>query len=269
MLKRSGELKMLKNRNAIVTGATSGIGLGIAKALAGHGCNLMIGGLAPAGVPERLCQEIASEHGVKVVHSGADLSSPEATRGLAADAMRELGQIDILVNDAGLQFVSPLVDFPDEKWALLRAVMLDAPFYLIKAVLPGMIERKWGRIVNISSVMGMIAAPHKPAYVSCKHGLAGLTKATALEVAPDGITCNAIMPGTVLTDVIKSQLPNQAKVLGCTEEEAMDRVFTQNHPTRRLIDASEIGETVAFLCSEHAKSITGVLLPVDGGYTAR
>ncbi|WP_210208266.1 3-hydroxybutyrate dehydrogenase [Rhodoplanes roseus] len=260
---------MLKNRNAIVTGATSGIGLGIAKALAAEGCNLMIGGLAPAGVPERLCRQIADEHGVVVVHSGADLSEPDAVRGLAADAMRQLGHIDILVNDAGLQFVAPLVDYPEEKWNLLRAVMLDAPFHLIKAVLPGMIERKWGRIVNISSVMGVIAAPHKPAYVSSKHGLAGLTKAVALEVAPDGITCNAILPGTVLTDVIKSQLPNQAKVLGCTEEEAMDRVFTQNHPTRRLIDPSEIGATVAFLCSEGAKSITGVLLPVDGGYTAR
>lgn len=260
---------MLKNRNAIVTGATSGIGLGIAKALAEQGCNLMIGGLAPAGVPERLCREIASEYGIKVVHSGADLSKPEAARGLVSDAIRELGHIDILVNDAGLQYVAPLVDYPEEKWELLRSVMLDAPFHLIKAVLPGMLERKWGRIVNISSVMGVIAAPHKPAYVSAKHGVAGLTKAVALEVAAEGITCNAILPGTVLTDVIKSQLPNQAKVLGCTEEEAMDRVFTQNHPTRRLIDPSEIGATVAFLCSEGAKSITGVLLPVDGGYTAR
>jgi len=259
----------LKNKNAIVTGATSGIGLGIAKALAGQGCNLMIGGLAPAGVAERLRNEINSEYGVKVIHSGADLSQPDATRRLAAEALEAFGHIDILVNDAGLQFIAPIVEFPDEKWELLRSVMLDAPFRLIKAVLPGMLERKWGRIINISSVMGMIAAPHKPAYVAAKHGLAGLTKSVALEVAEQGVTCNAIMPATVLTDVIIKQLPNQAKVLGCTEEEAMDRLFTQMMPTRRLIDPSEIGATAVFLCSEGAKSITGVLLPVDGGYTAR
>jgi 3-hydroxybutyrate dehydrogenase len=260
---------MLKNRNAIVTGATSGIGLGIARALAAEGCNLMIGGFAPAGVPERLCREIADEFGVKVIHSGADLSRADATRELAEQALAAFGNIDILVNDAGLQYVAPIVDFPDEKWELLQSVMLAAPFRLIKAVLPGMLERKWGRIVNVSSVMGMIAAPHKPAYVAAKHGLAGLTKSVALEVAEHGITCNAIMPATVLTDVIRSQLPNQAKVLGCSEEEAMDRLFTQMMPTHRLIDPSEIGATAVFLCGEGAKSITGVLLPVDGGYTAR
>lgn len=263
-----GEL-MLNARNAIVTGATSGIGLGIAQVLAAKGANLMICGFAAPGVPEALCKQISDANGVQVHYFGADLSKTEDARSLAAEAVRVFGKVDILVNDAGLQYVSPIVDFPEERWNYLHAVMLDSPFQLIKAVLPGMVQQKWGRIVNISSVMGMIAAPHKPAYVSAKHGLAGLTKAVALEVASEGVTCNAIMPATVLTDVIKGQLANQAKVLGCTEEEAMDRVFTQNLPTRRLIDASEIGETVAFLCSEGAKSITGVLLPVDGGYTAR
>jgi 3-hydroxybutyrate dehydrogenase len=260
---------MLKGRNAVVTGATSGIGLGIAKVLAARGANLMICGLAAPGVPEALCKQMGEENGVEVRFFDADLSKTEDARRMAAEAIRVFGAVDILVNDAGVQYVSPLVEFPEERWNYLHAVMLDSPFQLIQGVLPGMIERKWGRIVNISSVMGMIAAPYKPAYVSAKHGLAGLTKAVALEVATEGITCNAIMPGTVLTDVIKGQLASQAKVLGCTEEEAMDRVFTQNLPTRRLIDASEIGETVAFLCSEGAKSITGVLLPVDGGYTAR
>ena len=218
---------MLKWRDAIVTGSTSGIGLGIAKALAGHGANVMLGGIAPAGVPERLGGEIAAEFGVKVRYCDADLSKTAEARRLFAESIAAFGKVDILVNDAGLQFVSLIVDFPEERWDYLHAGMLDSPFQLIKAALPGMMERKWGRIINISSVMGMIAAPHKPAYVSAKHGIAGLTKAVALEVAPEGITCNAIMPGTVLTDVIKSQLPNQAKVLGCTEEEAMDRVFTQ------------------------------------------
>jgi 3-hydroxybutyrate dehydrogenase len=260
---------MLKGRNAIVTGATSGIGLGIAQVLAARGANLMVCGLAAPGVPEALCKQIGDANGIEIHYFDADLSKTEDARRMVAEAIRVFGTVDILVNDAGVQYVAPIVDFPEERWNYLHAVMLDSPFQLIQGVLPGMIARKWGRIVNVASVMGMIAAPHKPAYVSAKHGLAGLTKAVALEVAADGITCNAIMPGTVLTDVIKSQLPNQAKVLGCTEEEAMDRVFTQNLPTRRLIEASEIGETVAFLCSEGAKSITGVLLPVDGGYTAR
>jgi 3-hydroxybutyrate dehydrogenase len=229
----------------------------------------MLCGLAAPGVPEVLCKQIADETGAKVRYCDADLSKTEDARRLVAETLQAFGKVDILVNDAGLQYVSPIVDFPEERWNYLLAVMLNSPFQLIQGVLPGMLQQKWGRIVNISSVMGMIAAPHKPAYVSAKHGIAGLTKAVALEVAPEGITCNAIMPGTVLTDVIKSQLANQAKVLGCSEEEAMDRVFTQNHPTKRLIDASEIGDTVAFLCSEGAKSITGVLLPVDGGYTAR
>jgi 3-hydroxybutyrate dehydrogenase len=252
-----------------VTGATSGIGLGIAKVLATQGADLMICGFAAPGIPEALCKQIGDETGVKVHYFNADLSKTEDARRLVAETLQVFGKVDILVNDAGVQYVSPIVDFPEERWNYLLAVMLDSPFQLIQGVLPGMLQRKWGRIVNISSVMGMIAAPHKPAYVSAKHGLAGLTKAVALEVAAEGITCNAIMPGTVLTDVIKGQLANQAKVLGCTEEEAMDRVFTQNLPTRRLIEASEMGDTVAFLCSEGAKSITGVLLPVDGGYTAR
>jgi 3-hydroxybutyrate dehydrogenase len=259
---------MLKSRAAIVTGSTSGIGLGIAKALAGEGCDLMIGGFAPPGAPERLCRELSSEYGVKVVYCGADLSEPEEARRMAGEAIRALGKVDILVNDAGLQFVAPLVEFPDEKWDYLRSVLLDAQFHLIKAVLPGMIERKWGRIINISSVYGVVAAPHKPAYVAAKHGVVGLTKAVALEVAPTGVTCNAICPALVITDVIRNQLPQQAKVLNCTEEEAMQRLFLGAIPTKRAIEPSELGATAAFLCSEGAKSITGATIMVDGGFTA-
>ncbi|NVO15784.1 MAG: 3-hydroxybutyrate dehydrogenase [Rhodoplanes sp.] len=260
---------MLKQRNAIVTGATSGIGLAIAKALADCGCNLMIGGFAPVGVPERLCADIGSQNGVKVFHSGADLSKPEEARRLVADAIAAMGTVDILVNDAGLQFVAPIVEFPEERWDHLRSVMLDAQFHLIKAVLPGMIARSWGRIVNISSVHGLVGSPHKPAYIAAKHGVVGLTKAVALEVAEHGITCNAICPGLVLTDLIRNQLPDQAKVLGCTEDEALKRVFLANTPTQRAIDPAEIGATAAFLCSDGAKSITGTTIVVDGGYTAR
>jgi 3-hydroxybutyrate dehydrogenase len=179
---------MLKEKNALVTGSTSGMGLAIAKALAHKGCNLMIGGFAPPGVPERLCKEIGSSAGVKVIYSAADLSKPEEVRKMVADAIAGLGSVDILVNDAGLQFVAPITEFPDEKWDLLTAVMLDAHFHAIKAVLPGMIARKWGRIINIASVHGQVGSPHKPAYIAAKHGVVGLTKAVALEVAETGVT---------------------------------------------------------------------------------
>jgi 3-hydroxybutyrate dehydrogenase len=261
-------VNMLKHKCAIVTGATSGIGLATAKILAGRGCNLMIGGFAPAGVPERLCREIGSENGVRVIHSGADLSKPAEARRMVTEAIEGLGQVDILVNVAGLQHVAPVAEFPEEKWDYLLAVMLDAQFHLIKAVLPAMIERRWGRIVNIASAHGLVASPYRSAYVAAKHGVVGLTKAVALEAAPFGVTCNAICPGLVLTELVMNQLPDHAKVFGCTEQEALQKLLDQYaHP--RGIDPSEIGETVAFLCSEGAKSITGTALPVDYGYTAK
>jgi 3-hydroxybutyrate dehydrogenase len=260
---------MLKQKNAIVTGSTSGIGLAIAKEFARQGCNLVIGGYPFEGSPDRLCSELATEGGVKVIFWGLDLSKPENARRLVAEAIDSLGRVDIVVNNAGAQFVSPITECPDEQWEFLRSLMLDAPFRIIKAVLPGMIERGWGRIVNTSSVHGIVASPHKPAYIAAKHGLVGLTRAVALEVAEKGVTCNAICPGLVMTDVIRKQLANQAKVLNCTEEEALQRVFLANMPTNRAIDPSEIAATAAFLCSDGARSITGATIVVDGGYTAR
>jgi 3-hydroxybutyrate dehydrogenase len=260
---------MLKQKNAIVTGSTKGMGLAIAQEFARQGCNLMIGGYPFEGAPDRLCREVAGESGVKVLFSSLDLSKPENARRLAAEALEGLGQVDIVVNNAGDQFVSPIAEFADERWEYLRSLMLDAHFHIIKAVLPGMMERQWGRIINISSVHGIIASPHKPAYIAAKHGVVGLTRAVALEAAPFGVTCNAICPGLVLTDLIRNQLANQAKVLNCTEDEALQRVFLANTPTKRAIDPSEIADTAAFLCSEGAKSITGTTILVDGGYTAR
>jgi 3-hydroxybutyrate dehydrogenase len=207
--------------------------------------------------------------GVKVIFCGLDLSKPENARRLVAEAIDSLGRVDIAVNNAGVQFVSPITEFPDEQWEFVRSLILDAPFHITKAVLPGMIERGWGRIVNTSSAHGIVASPHKPAYIAAKHGLVGLTKAVALEVADKGVTCNAICPGLVMTDLIRKQLANQAKVLNCTEEEALQRVFLANTPTNRAIDPSEIAATAAFLCSDGAKSITGATILVDGGYTAR
>jgi 3-hydroxybutyrate dehydrogenase len=206
---------------------------------------------------------------VKVIFCGLDLSKPENARRLVAEAIDSLGRVDIAVNNAGVQFISPITEFPDEQWEFLRSLMLDAPFRIIKAVLPDMIERGWGRIVNTSLVHGIVASPHKPAYIAAKHGLVGLTRAVALEVADKGVTCNAICPGLVMTDVIRKQLANQAKVLDFTEEEALERVFLANMPINRAIDPSEIAATAAFLCSDGAKSITGATILVDGGYTAR
>ena len=260
---------MLKQKNAMVTGSTSGMGLAIAKELAKQGCNVMTGGFAPPGVPERLCKEISAAYGVKVLYSGADLSKPAEVRQMVADTISGLGSLDILVNDAGLQFIAPITEFPEEKWDLLRSVMLDAHFHAIKAALPGMLARKWGRIVNIASVQGLIASPNKPAYVAAKHGVVGLTRAVALEVAEHGITCNAICPGLVMTDLIRNQLAAQAKVHNCTEEEALKKVFLAATPSQRAIEPEEIAGTTAFLCSETAKSITGTTIIVDGGYTAR
>jgi 3-hydroxybutyrate dehydrogenase len=260
---------MLKQKNAIITGSTSGIGLAIAKEFARQGCNLVIGGYPFEGSSDRLCSELATEAGVKVIFCGLDLSKPENARRLVADAIDSLGRVDVVVNNAGAQFVSPITEFPDEKWEFLRSLMLDTPFRIIKAVLPGMIERGWGRIINISSAHGIVASPHKPAYIAAKHGLVGLTRAVALEVADKGVTCNAICPGLVMTDIIRKQLASQAKVLDCTEEEALQRVFLANTPTNRAIDPSEIAATAAFLCSDGARSITGATIVVDGGYTAR
>ena len=204
-----------------------------------------------------------------MIFCGLDLSKPENARRLVAEAIDSLGRVDIAVNNAGVQFISPITEFPDEQWEFLRSLMLDAPFRIIKAVLPDMIERGWGRIVNTSLVHGIVASPHKPAYIAAKHGLVGLTRAVALEVADKGVTCNAICPGLVMTDVIRKQLANQAKVLDFTEEEALERVFLANMPINRAIDPSEIAATAAFLCSDGAKSITGATILVDGGYTAR
>ena len=258
---------MLKGKCALVTGSTSGMGLATARALAQQGCHVMIGGFAAPGVPERLCDEISTANGVKVVYSAADLSRPAEVRGMVADAIAAFGGVDILVNNAGLQHVAPITEFPDEKWELLRSVMLDAHFHTIKAALPGMIARKWGRIVNISSANGLVAQPNKPAYVAAKHGVVGLTKEVALEAAPHGITCNCICPGLVMTDLIRNQLASQAKILNCTEEEALNRVFLAGAAIKQAIEPEEIAQTVVFLCSQWARSITGAAIVVDGGYT--
>ena len=259
---------ILKKKNALVTGSTSGIGLATAEGLAAEGCNIVLSGIPVSEDPKAICARIESTYKVKAIYIAADLTDRDAPLALATEAARALGGIDILVNNAGMQHVAPTLDFPDEKWDQMRALMLDAPFRLIKAVLPHMISKKWGRIVNTASVHGIVSAQNKVAYISLKHAIVGMTKAVASDVSAMGVTCNAVGPATVMTDLIKNQLPSQAALHNCTEEEALQRIFLSRIPTRKIIETEEIAAAVCYLCSDGAKSVTGALLMVDGGYTA-
>ncbi|HYF86586.1 3-hydroxybutyrate dehydrogenase [Azospirillum sp.] len=257
----------MQNRNAVVTGSTSGIGLATVRELAGRGCHLMVNGFGDRAEIDRTCAEIAEQSGTRIVYSGADLSRPEEARAMMAEAAELLGPVDILVNNAGIQHVAALHEFPDDKWDLLLAVNLSAAFHTIKAAVPAMRERRWGRIVNTASVLGMVGAPHKPAYVAAKHGIIGLTKSVSIELAPHGITCNAVCPGTVLTPIIERQIAQQAQVTGLPEDQVLKAVFLEKMPTGRLIAPEEVAAAIGFLCSDAAASITGAVIPVDGGYT--
>ncbi|MFS8038174.1 3-hydroxybutyrate dehydrogenase [Xanthobacter sp. AM11] len=259
----------MKGRNAIVTGSTSGIGLAIARALAAEGCNVMLNGFGDAAAIEATRAQIAAEAATTVAYMDADLSHPAQVRALVEEAARRLGPIDILVNNAGVQHVAPLAEFPDEKWDLLLAVNLSAAFHASKAVIAGMSGRGFGRIVNIASALGLVGAPHKPAYVATKHGIIGLTKSIALEVAETGVTCNAVCPGMVMTPIIEMQVADQARVTGLPPEEVVRQVFLENQPIRRPVTAQEIAGAVVFLCSPAGSGVTGTALAVDGGYVAR
>ncbi len=257
----------MQNRNAVVTGSTSGIGLATVRELAGRGCHVMVNGFGDRAEIDRTCAGIAEQSGTRIIYSGADLSRPEEARAMMAEAADLLGPVDILVNNAGIQHVAALHEFPDDKWDLLLAVNLSAAFHTIKAAVPAMRERRWGRIVNTASVLGMVGAPHKPAYVAAKHGIIGLTKSVSIELAPHGITCNAVCPGTVLTPIIEKQIAQQAQVTGLPEDQVLKAVFLEKMPTGRLIAPEEVAAAIAFLCSDAAASITGAVIPVDGGYT--
>ena len=259
---------MTKGKNAIITGSTSGIGLGIAEAMASAGVNVMLNGFGDAAEIEATRSGLASRYGVKIGHHGADMSKPEEIADLVSTTAEEFGTVDVVVNNAGIQNVSPIEEFPVEKWDAILAINLSSAFHTSRLTLPGMKERKWGRIINVASVHGLVASPFKSAYVAAKHGMLGLTKTIALEVAEFGITCNAICPGYVLTPLVEKQIPDTAKVRGISEEEVVRDVMLAPHATKEFIRVEQLGALAVFLCSDDAAQLTGTALPMDGGWTA-
>ena len=260
---------MLKGKTAIVTGSTSGIGLGIARALGGAGANLMLNGFGDAAQIEALRAGLAKEFGVKVAFSGADISKPAQIREMVETATKELGSVDILVNNAGIQHTSPVDEFPDDRWDAVIAINLTSNFHAIKAVLPQMKRRNWGRIVNIASTHGLIASVEKSAYVAAKHGVLGLTKTVALETAKTGITCNAICPGWVLTPLVQKQIDARAEREGIALEQAKRDLLAEKQPSGEFATPEQIGALCVFLCSDTAAQIRGAAVPVDGAWLAQ
>ncbi len=260
---------MLKGTVALVTGSTSGIGLGIAEALARRGADLMLNGFGNPAVIDALVTRLSDEHGVRVVHSGADVGQPSQVSAMVESCAAQLGSIDILVNNAGIQHTAPVVEFPPDKWDQILAVNLSSAFHAIRAALPQMQRRGRGRIVNIASAHGLVASVHKAAYVAAKHGLIGLTKVVALETATSAITCNAICPGWVLTPLVQQQIDDLAARTGIAPDAARQQLLGEKQPSLAFATPGEVGEIVAFLCSPGAQQIRGAAITVDGGWTAQ
>ena len=260
---------MLKGKSALVTGSTSGIGLATARALAKAGANVMLNGFGDVSAIEKLRAGIEQEFSVKARFNGADMTKPAEIAALVKAAEQEFGALDILVNNAGIQHVANIEDFPVEKWDAVIAINLSSSFHTIRAALPGMKARKWGRIVNIASAHGLVASPQKVAYVAAKHGVVGLTKTVATEVANDGITCNAICPGWVLTPLVRVQIEARAKASGKSFEEETIPFLSEKQPMHQFTTPEGIGALTVFLCSDDARTITGSTQSIDGGWTAR
>lgn len=260
--------KPLEGRSAIVTGSTSGIGLGIAQALARAGAAVMLNGFGDPAEIEMLRAGIAADNDVDVAYDAADMTKPEAIRMMAERAVARFGQVDIVVNNAGIQHVSPVGKFPPEKWDAILAINLSSAFHLVRATFDNMCTRRYGRIVNIASAHGLIASPFKSAYVAAKHGIVGFTKTIALEGAEYGVTCNAICPGYVWTPLVEHQIEDQAKSHNIARDAVIREVFLKDQPTRRFATVEEMGALAVFLCGDLAGSITGTAIPVDGGWTA-
>ena len=256
----------LHGKCAIVTGSTSGIGLGIARRFAAHGANIMLNGFGDTAQVNQLMAELRAEHEIKVAYSPADMSKPKEIAGMVEQAARELGTVDILINNAGIQHTAPVEEFPVEKWDAVIAIDLSAAFHAIRAALPHMKRRRWGRIVNIASAHGLVASVHKAAYVAAKHGIIGLTKVVALETATSDITCNAICPGWVLTPLVEKQVDDWAERDGISKNKARMKLLGEKQPSLEFATPEQIGALTVFLCSEAAGQIRGASLPVDGGW---
>jgi 3-hydroxybutyrate dehydrogenase len=261
-------MRPLAGKVSLVTGSTSGIGLGIARALAGAGSAVVLNGLGVATEIAKTREQIAADFGVKVTYSAADMTKPEAIAGMISAAIAEHGRLDVLVNNAGIQFVAPLDQFPVEKWDAILSINLSSAFHTTRLALPEMRKKKFGRIINIASAHGLVGSPFKAAYVAAKHGIVGLTKVAALETAEDGITCNAICPGYVYTPLVEAQIDSQAKAHGISREKVIRDVLLAQQPNKHFAGVEELGALTVFLASDAAASITGTALPVDGGWTA-
>ena len=258
----------LKGKTAVVTGSTSGIGLAYARAFAGAGANVVINGFGAAADIEKERSAIESEFEVGAVHSPADMTRPDEIAGMIALGEATFGAVDILVNNAGIQFVSPIEEFPIEKWNAIIAINLSSAFHTIRAAVPGMKRRGWGRIVNTASAHSLVASPFKSAYVAAKHGIAGLTKTVALELAAHKITCNCISPGYVWTPLVEKQIPDTMKARDMTKEQVVNDVLLAAQPTKQFVTVEQVAALALFLCGDDASQITGANLSIDGGWTA-
>jgi 3-hydroxybutyrate dehydrogenase len=259
---------MLKGKAAVITGSTSGIGLAIARGLAGAGADVMINGFGDAAAIEAERAGIAAEFGVRALYNGADMSKADEIAAMIAAAEAEFGKVDILVNNAGIQFVSPIEDFPLAKWDAIIAINLSAAFHATRAVVPGMKARQWGRIISTASAHSIIASPYKSAYVAAKHGVNGLMKTVALELATHGVTANCISPGYVWTPLVEKQIPDTMKARGLTKEQVINDVLLEAQPTKQFVTSEQMAALAVFLCSDAAAQLTGTNIPVDGGWTA-
>jgi len=260
---------MSQRKTVLVTGSTSGIGLGIARAFAAQECNVVLNGFGISADIEKLRQSLVSEYGIEATYSGADMGRPHEISAMVHDAQRHFGTVDILVNNAGIQHVSPVEDFPVEKWDQILAVNLSSAFHAIRATLPGMRKKGWGRIVNVASIHGLVASPFKSAYVAAKHGIVGLTKTVALETAGSGVTCNAVCPGFVLTPLVEVQIEDRAKEHKLSREDAIRNVILERQPSREFVKIDEVAALALFLAGDSAASITGAAYSIDGGWAAQ
>jgi len=260
---------MLQGKTAIVTGSTSGIGLGIAEAFARSGANIVLNGFGDAMQIERTRADLAARTNARVVYSPADMSKPRAIEQMVRQTVDAFGAVDIMVNNAGIQHVAPIEEFPEERWEAILAINLSSAFHATRLVLPAMRRKGWGRLINVASAHALVASPYKAAYVAAKHGVLGLTKVTALETAEDGITCNAICPGYVRTPLVERQIDDQAKAHGIPRDRVISDVLLQRQPNKRFVEVAELAALTLFLCSDNGASVTGVALPMDGGWTAQ